>query len=67
MSPHFHLRSAIVNNNLVYDAQPELKANGQDISAIPFDQGYASELIHYVILQKPVINITDGTNSPFTL
>jgi len=44
-----------------------MKTSDGEESFVPFDQGFASELIHYVILQKPVMRLTDGGNAEFTL
>lgn len=59
MEPQFHMRIKVVNHDLVYDTQ--------DSSKTLESSDFAGELVQYVILQKPAINITSGDNAKFSL
>lgn len=51
------MRSSIVNNNLAFSREPLTSA----------DADTNAELISYVILQQPAMNITTGNNSNFSI
>lgn len=65
----FHLRSAIVNNDLlssavgVFSTDPAIPSGGDYAE----ERDYAGELISYVILQTPSQSIDTGVFSKFTL
>lgn len=61
MKPTIKLQSSVVNHNIVYESQNGDNSNGLG------DQHFVGELINYVILQRPAINITTGANSLFTI
>lgn len=60
MSDHFHLRSSVVNNNILYDSQ---SLGAGTVS----DQQFASEVINYVILQTAGESITDGQSTNYSI
>lgn len=53
------LRGALVNNGLVTTA---LTPNSNDTFA-----DFSNEIVHYIILQNPVVSITTGQPSPYSL
>jgi len=60
LSDHFHLRSSVVNNNILYDSQ---SLGAGTVS----DQQFASEVINYVILQTAGESITDGQSTNYSI
>lgn len=55
----FNLRSAIVNNNLVYQQQ----AVGTALD----DPAYSGEIISYAIIERAAVNLTTGANALYSL
>jgi len=55
----FKIRSAMVNNNLVYQQQ----ALGTSLD----DPAYSGEIISYAIIERAAVNLTTGANSQYSL
>lgn len=60
LEPQFNLRTAVVNNNIVYASQDN---NGGQLGRNDF----VGELVNYVILMNVAQNITTGATSEFVL
>jgi hypothetical protein len=54
MQNKFHMRTAVVNNNIVYQTQGNKTTDTYQESA------FAGELINYVILQNAAMSISSG-------
>jgi hypothetical protein len=63
LSDHFHLRSAVVNNDLIFDSQ----SLGNGTAPTLGDQQFASEVINYVILQTASESITTGEPADYSM
>lgn len=63
LSDHFHLRSAVVNNDLIFDSQTLGVGNTPSLG----DQQFASEVINYVILQTASESITTGNPAEYSM
>lgn len=60
MSPQFHLRTGVVNHDLVYASQ---KYHEGGLA----DNEFVGELINYVVLQDVAKNITTGEDAHYSL
>jgi hypothetical protein len=58
MRPDFTLKGAVVNNNIVYDQ------NENEVTSDKYGD-LSLELINYVVLQRPAVNITTGAKAEF--
>jgi len=56
------MRGAVCNNDLVFSSQRTGQAREN-----PDSNDFVGELVNYVILQKPAINITTGANANYSL
>lgn len=64
MKPGFSLQSAVVND---YILTHTLKNASDTITGVLNDSDLGAEIVDYVVLQQPAINITTGENSSYSL
>lgn len=64
MQTGFTLSSALVNDYILSDT---IRQGGSQFTDVLRDSDIGSEIVHYVVLQTPSINITDGTASEFSM
>lgn len=64
MQTGFSLQSAIVND---YILTHTLRSGDDVVSNVLNDELLGSEIVHFIVLQKPAMNITTGASAAFTL